>query len=1087
MLKGGLLPIMFPQKHSRALSVPSLLIAFVVILIALVAGQGWLQPRITHAASMTFTVTNTNHNGIGSLRQAIMDAQGNAGTDTIRFQIGNGPQTISPTSPLPTITDPVIIDGTTQPGFAGAPIIELNGANVGGGGSGLLISAGASTVKGLVINRFTTDGIRLFTNGGNTITGNYIGTNLTGNAAAANVTYGIEISESPNNVIGGTTAAARNIISGNGFSAILVSGTTSTGNVIQGNFIGTDVTGTIKVGNGDPGNSDAVVVGGSNNTIGGTSAGAGNLISGNNNNGISLGGTANIVQGNFIGTDPTGNAGLGNFRDGITVVGKDGIVGGTSAAARNVVSGNGGIGVDICCGGGATGNQVQGNYIGVKADGSGALGNPEGLRIASGNGNNIIGGTAVGAGNVISGNFGAGIDIVQNSAGGNQILGNLIGLNPPGTATITNNGRGILIEQASGVTIGGTTAAARNVISGHNQANVEIQSSSTGNQVLGNFIGTLADGVTAAPGNTGGGVYILSSAASNTIGGTAAGSGNVIAFNPQGGIKIDANAGLANAVLGNSIYSNTALGIDLSLDGVTANDNCDTDAGPNRLQNFPVLTSATSGATDMTIVGTLNSTASTTFRVEFFANQNCSASGNGEGKTFIGFTNVTTDGSCSGPINFQVPNLSVTGPFITATATDPSNNTSEFSACVLATGNGGTLQFSAPNYDINEGCGRIFVTVNRTGAIALPVTVDFASTDGTAKQRTDYTVASGTLKFAGGETSKAFSFLANDDAYVEGDELVTLTLSSATGGATIGAQSTATATIKDDDVTNPPVTQPIDDAQNFVCTHYHDFLSRQPDSGGLVFWTGQITQCGNDQACIKTKRLDVSNAFFFEQEYQQTGAYVYRLYRAAFGNNQPFPVPVPDPSFPNEDKKIPGYGVFVPDRARVVGGPNLAQNQLDLANAFVERPAFTAKYSPGLTGSQFVAAVLQTIQQDIGVDLSSQTAALLTLFNSGGRGAVMYRLADDNVNNPVNNQAFINAEYNRAFVATEYYGYLRRSPDVAGFLFWLGQVNQCPIRSVGAQHAMVCSFLTSQEYQGRFSSVITHSNNECPQSTVCTP
>src|SRR5215831_14277853 len=112
MLKGGLLPIMFPQKHSRALSVPSLLIAFVVILIALVAGQGWLQPRITHAASMTFTVTNTNDNGIGSLRQAIMDAQGNAGTDTIRFQIGNGPQTISPTSPLPTITDPVIIDGT---------------------------------------------------------------------------------------------------------------------------------------------------------------------------------------------------------------------------------------------------------------------------------------------------------------------------------------------------------------------------------------------------------------------------------------------------------------------------------------------------------------------------------------------------------------------------------------------------------------------------------------------------------------------------------------------------------------------------------------------------------------------------------------------------------------------------------------------------------------------------------------------------------------------------------------------------------------------------------------------------------------
>jgi hypothetical protein len=527
------------------------------------------------------------------------------------------------------------------------------------------------------------------------------------------------------------------------------------------------------------------------------------------------------------------------------------------------------------------------------------------------------------------------------------------------------------------------------------------------------------------------------------------------------------------------------LGIDLSLDGVTANDNCDTDAGPNRLQNYPVLTSATSGVTDLTIVGSLNSAASSTYRVEFFANSSCSGSGNGEGKTFLGATTVNTDGACNAAINFVVPNASVTGPFITATATDASNNTSEFSACVLASGNGGILQFTAANYNINESCSRILVTVSRTGGVALPVTVDFASTDGTATQRTDYTVASGTLKFASGDTSKSFSFLANDDAYVEGSETVTLTLSSATGGATIGAQSTATATIIDDDSVNPPNTQPIDDAQNFVCQHYHDFLSRQADPAGLTYWTGQITQCGNDQACIRAKRVDVSNAFFFELEFQQTGAYVYRLYRAAFGNNQPFPVPNPDPNFPNEDKKIPGYGVFVPDRARVIGSANLAQSQLDLANVFVQRPAFISKYPANLTGPQFVSAVLQTIQTDIGVDLSSQSAALNTLFNQGGRGAVMYRLADDNANNPVNNIPFINAEYNRAFVATQYYGYLRRSPDVAGFLFWLGQVNQCPIRNVGAQHAMVCSFITSAEFQQRFSSLVTHSNGECPQNTVC--
>src|SRR5947207_14801873 len=159
------------------------------------------------------------------------------------------------------------------------------------------------------------------------------------------------------------------------------------------NFIGTNVTGMAKIANGEPGNSDAVVVGGSNNTIGGTVAGARNLVSGNNNNGITVFGTANLVQGNYIGTDITGNAGLGNFRDGITIDGKDAIIGGTTAAARNVVSGNPGIGIDICCGGNATGNQVQGNYIGVRADGTAALANGEGMRIASGNANNTIGGT----------------------------------------------------------------------------------------------------------------------------------------------------------------------------------------------------------------------------------------------------------------------------------------------------------------------------------------------------------------------------------------------------------------------------------------------------------------------------------------------------------------------------------------------------------------------------------------------------------------------------------------------------------------------------------------------------------------------
>jgi len=171
--------------------------------------------------------------------------------------------------------------------------------------------------------------------------------------------------------------------------------------------------------------------------------------------------------------------------------------------------------------------------------------------------------------------------------------------------------------------------------------------------------------------------------------------------------------------------------------------------------------------------------------------------------------------------------------------------------------------------------------------------------------------------------------------------------------------------------------------------------------------------------------------------------------------------------------------VFSPDRAHVRGGPQLAQTQLDLAKAFVLRPQFIAKYPASLDGPGFVDALLATINNDSGVNLSSERNALLDLFNQGGRGAVLYRLADDNATNPVNNRAFIDAEYNRAFVLTQYFGYLRRNPDIGGFLFWLGQVNSVPLRSLEKQRAMVCSFITSLEYQQRFSPVATHNNTEC--------
>jgi hypothetical protein len=200
----------------------------------------------------------------------------------------------------------------------------------------------------------------------------------------------------------------------------------------------------------------------------------------------------------------------------------------------------------------------------------------------------------------------------------------------------------------------------------------------------------------------------------------------------------------------------------------------------------------------------------------------------------------------------------------------------------------------------------------------------------------------------------------------------------------------------------PPATLlPSGNAQFFVRQHYLDFLSREPDQDGWDYWTVRITSCGSDQLCIHNRRVAVSDAFFFEPEFQQTGSYVLRMYRAAYGNNQPFPNPYPgDPSapfYPGADfhLKFPSYAKFKQDRAQVVGGSGLAQSQLALANAFVQRPEFLAKYSAGLSGPDFVDAVLATIRNDTGADLASQRDPLIGHFITGGRGLVMFHLAND--------------------------------------------------------------------------------------------
>jgi hypothetical protein len=415
---------------------------------------------------------------------------------------------------------------------------------------------------------------------------------------------------------------------------ISIQGSTSSGNVIAGNFIGTNTAGTAALPNGSAGNG-GIILGfngdATNTTIGGTTPDARNLISGNIGNGIQFGNAGpNTVQGNLIGTNVTGTLALGNSVVGVTLNSPNNLIGGTTVNARNIISGNN-RGVAL---GSGSNNTVQGNFIGTDLTGTIALPNPNvGVSLDTGASNNVIGGLTgtpgTPPGNLISGNNGnSGVILGQNTSG-NLIQGNIIGADITGTQPLGNVPVGIQIN-GPGNTVGGTDPNARNIIAFN-------------------------------------------------------GGGTPVCNASTAGIWVHNAPAINNALLRNSIFSNAGLGIDLEFDGdpncIEPNDNCDVDTGPNNLQNYPVVTSVISDGGSTHVQGSLNSTPSTTFRVEFFDNSQCDPFGNGEGQTFIGSTNVMTDASCNAPINVNLPVNVQAGHVVTATATDPNNNTSEFSAC----------------------------------------------------------------------------------------------------------------------------------------------------------------------------------------------------------------------------------------------------------------------------------------------------------------------------------------------------------------------------------------------------------------------
>ncbi len=511
------------------------------------------------------TVVNTSDGGAGSLRAAItqVNADTQPGVDTINFAIGTGVHTIIPLSALPTITHAVVIDGSSQPGFAGKPLIELDGATAGFNSSsnGLTIDAGGSTVKDLVINRFHASGILLEAQGRDTLIGNYIGTDVTGTQARPNVGAGVLIT-STGNMIGGTTPGDGNVVSGN-FGSGEIWMRNSGNNLVEGNFIGTDASGTKALANAqEPSHRGIYVMGGSGaNVIGGTEPGARNVIS-YNYTGVEFStfsyaptsDTGNLVEGNFIGTDVTGAKALGNWFGVIAGSGSN-TVGGTTTGARNVISGNRVTGLSISSG--ASGNLVEGNFIGTDVTGTKALGNRnDGVFMGNPNNggpSNVIGGTTPGAGNLISANTGNGVHIVDGTShvgfNGALVQGNFIGTDFTGTNALGNGSNGT--------------------------------------------------------GASGWGVFVDNSNFA-TIGGTTPGAGNVIAFNNVGGVRV--SAGTGNAIERNSIFANGGPGISAPA-------------------SAPVLTSAISSNGNLVIDGTLTGTASTTYTLEFFSNPDATSGG----------------------------------------------------------------------------------------------------------------------------------------------------------------------------------------------------------------------------------------------------------------------------------------------------------------------------------------------------------------------------------------------------------------------------------------------------------------------------
>ncbi len=553
---------------------------------------------------------------------------------------------------------------------SGSYALGNTGAGVDVGGSGNQIVRNVISANN--------EGISVGGTGDNLIGGNFIGTDATGNKPLGNRLYGIGIWSGQGNLIGSEDGdlASLNVISGNVGNGVSIG---ASGNIIAGNYIGTNLGGNAEI----PNQGDGVNITAANNTIGGTQSGARNVISGNSGNGVYVTGEGNVIAENYIGTDQSGSHALGNSSTGVKIGSA------SNQILGNVISANGGDG-GIGFANGASDNTIQGNYIGTDFTGTEALGNVgyAGIHIwGTGCQGNLIGSEDGDPAlrNVISGNSGRGVSIDGGSTEtANIVAGNYIGTDVTGTLPLGNGA--VTAGPAVAIHDGGWDRIVGNTIAANNGQGIFINSSNN-NLVAGNYIGTDSTGQLPL-GNHGNGILIQGTSQSNRIGGSA-NPANTIAFNLGAGVAVTGTA-TGNTIEENSIYSNGALGIDLGGDGVTPNHLPPANSGPNLWQNYPVLSSALASETGTTVAGTLGSTPNSTFVLDFYSNATVDPSGYGQGQHYLGSASVSTGPDGNANFSVTLPVVIAQGPFITATATDANNNTSEFSAAVAAVvdGNG---------------------------------------------------------------------------------------------------------------------------------------------------------------------------------------------------------------------------------------------------------------------------------------------------------------------------------------------------------------------------------------------------------------